>query len=80
MISEASPIGTWRSVRKSNELAPGSSTPTTAEAAASALVSRSAAVPRRQATIPSMSVPAIRKRVPAAKNGGIVSPASSIPR
>jgi len=66
MIREARPIGTWRSVRKSSAFEPGSSTPTTAADAASAFVRRSTAVPRRQATIPSISVPAIRNLVPAA--------------
>ena len=41
---------------------------------------RRAETPRRQATQPAMSVPATRKRHATAKSGGIVSPASSIPR
>jgi hypothetical protein len=80
MMSEARPIGTWRSVRKSSAFEPVRRMPTTAADASSAFVSRSTLLPRCHATSPSIRPPAIRKRLPAAKNGGIVSEASSIPR
>jgi len=80
MIREVSPIGTFCSVMKRIEFAPGSSSPTTADEASSRRVRRSRAGPRRQAMKPSINSPAAVKRTPAAKVAGIVSPTSSIPR
>jgi hypothetical protein len=80
MISEARPIGTSRSVMKRSEFPPGNRSPIRAAEASSARVSRSALRPRRQTTIPPIRVAAIMKRIAAAKSGGIVSPASSMPR
>jgi len=80
MISEVRPIGTFCSVTKRIEFAPGRSRPTTAAEASSARRTLSVPRPRRHAMNPSISSPAIVKRTPAPKRPGIVSPASSIPR
>lgn len=80
MISEVSPIGTFCSVTKRIEFAPGSSRPTTPAESSSDRRTLSVARPRRQAMNPSIRRPAIVKRTPAPKRPGIVSPASSIPR
>ncbi|MEU3064097.1 hypothetical protein AB0P12_12080 [Streptomyces subrutilus] len=47
---------------------------------ASARVVRSAAGPYRQATAPASSSPAVRKRAPADRNGGMVSTTTRMPR
>ena len=80
MISAASPVGTWRSATNSTAFAPGSSAPTSTHEASCARVTRSTCAPRRHAVKPAMSSPAARKRVPTANSGGIVSPASLMPR
>jgi hypothetical protein len=50
------------------------------QATSCARVTRSTWAPRRHAVKPAISSPAARKRVPTANSGGIVSPASLIPR
>jgi hypothetical protein len=80
MISEVSPIGTFCSVTKRIEFAPGSSSPTRAADASSTRRTLSAPSPRRQITSPNTISPTIVKRTPAPNSAGIVSPASSIPR
>jgi len=80
MMSEVSPIGTFCSVTKRIEFAPGKRRPTTAAEASSVRRTISVPEPRRQAMNPSIRRPAIVKRTPAPKRPGIVSPASSIPR
>ena len=80
MMSDASPVGTCRSATNSTAFAPGSSAPTTTADPSCARVTRNAAVPRHAAVKPAMRAPARTKRTPTAKSGGIVSPASSIPR
>jgi len=80
MISDVSPMGTFCSVMKRIEFAPGSSSPTTETEASSALLTLSAVGPRLHAMNASISPPAIVKRTPAPNVPGMVSPASSIPR
>ena len=78
--SEARPIGTSRSATNSIAFAPSRSTPTNIAARSSFLPTRKGARPWRSVTQPAISTPARRNRTPAANTGGIVSPASSIPR
>ena len=78
MISEASPVGTFRSAKKSTALAPGRSAPMTMHEIRARRVIRS--VPPRMCTTIAINPPATMKRVEAANSGGIVSPAYAIPR
>jgi len=80
MISDATPVGTVRSATKRMPFAPGSRRPISAAHASSFFVMRSAARPRRSATIAASSAPAIRNRHETAVNAGIVSPATLMPR
>ncbi len=79
MISDASPVGTFRSAKNRTELAPGSRIPITMQEISSGRPMRS--VPRRTSTTKIViSAPAVMKRVEAANSGAIVSPAYAIPR
>ena len=80
MISAERPVGTCRSATKSTAFEPGSSVPISTHEASSRGATRSAARPRRHAVKASIRSAAARKRAPTAKSGGIVSPASSMPR
>ena len=80
ITSEASPVGTCRSATKRIPFAPGSSTPISNAEPSARRATRNGARPLRTSTIAAINPPASRKRTPAAKSGGIVSPASSIPR
>ena len=79
-MSDATPVGTVRSATKRMPFAPGSKRPISAAHASSFRVMRRALRPRRSATIPAISSPAIRNRHETAVNAGIVSPATLIPR
>ena len=65
---------------KSRPFAPGSSSPISAAEASSRRVTRSAPRSRRHATQTAISEPARMNRVDTAKNAGIVSPATLMPR
>ena len=80
MTSDASPVGTCRSAMKRSPFALGSSAPTSTQDASSRGAMRSTCRPRRHAVKPNIRSAAATKRVPTANIGGIVSPASSIPR
>ena len=80
MISEASPIGTLRSATNSVAFAPISSSPQSTVDPARAQPNRNGAVPWRISIQLLSTTPTVVNRRPAAKTGGIVSPASSIPR
>ena len=69
-----------QSIMKSSAFAPGSNTPISTAELSSARDTRRVEKPRRHATQPAMSAPATRNRQATAKSGGIVSPATSIPR
>ena len=78
MISEASPVGTLRSAKKRTAFAPGSRQPTMTQELKARRDMRSERP--RAVTTSAISVPAVMKRVEAAKSGGIVSPAYAMPR
>ncbi len=80
MMSADRPVATCRSAMNSTAFAPGSSAPTSRAVASSAGRTRRTPKPRRHAVNPSMSSPAATNRVPTANMGGIVSPASLMPR
>ena len=81
MISDASPVGTVRSAMKSRPFAPGQQQPDQRRATRARVASRAARrVPRRHATQTAISAPASMNRVDTAKNAGIVSPATLMPR
>ena len=73
MISEARPVGTFRSAKKSTAFAPGSRQPTITQAMNARRGIRSD--PPRALTTSAINAPAAMNRVDAAKSGGIVSPA-----
>jgi hypothetical protein len=80
MISEATPVGTSCSATKRMAFAPGRSSPISTAEASSARVTRNASRPRLHHTTTAITPPASRKRVETAKNEGMVSPATLIPR
>ncbi len=79
-ISAASPIGTRRSATNSRAFAPIRSTPQRTVDETVAQPSRNGAMPCRTIIQLVSRIPTAVKRSPAAKSGGIVSPASSMPR
>ena len=79
-ISEASPIGTRRSATNSSAFPPISRKPQRTVDPALVQPSLNGVVPWRASNQPLSTTPTVVNRMPAAKSGGIVSPASSIPR
>ena len=79
MISDASPVGTFRSAKNRTELAPGSRIPITMQEINSGRPMRSVRAHEQHPTFV-ISAPAVMKRVEAANSGAIVSPAYAIPR
>ena len=79
-ISEASPIGTRRSATNSSALPPIRRNPQSTVDPARVQPSRNGVVPCRASSHPISTTPTVVNRIPAARTGGIVSPASSIPR
>jgi hypothetical protein len=79
-IRDASPIGTCRSAAKRIALAPINRTPQSTVDPAVTQPSLNGVVPCRRSSQVQSRTPTVVKRTPAAKIGGIVSPASSIPR
>jgi hypothetical protein len=73
MIRDARPVGTLRSAKKRTAFAPGSRHPTRTHAANARRGMRND--PPRSVTTSAINMPAVMKRVDAAKSGGIVSPA-----
>jgi hypothetical protein len=65
---------------KRSAFEPIRSRPQSIAEATAARPARNGAVPLRTSAQPTSTSPTIVKRTPAAKTGGIVSPASSIPR
>ena len=78
MISEASPVGTSRSAKKSTAFAPGRRKPIRMHEPSARRETRSC--PPRSRTTSTIRLPAAMKRVDAAKSGGIVSPVTAMPR
>ena len=79
-ISEASPIGTRRSATNSSALPPIRRKPQSTVEPARTQPSLNGVVPCRARSQPHSTTPTVVNRIPAARIGGIVSPASSIPR
>ena len=79
-ISEASPIGTRRSATNSSAFPPIRRKPQRTVDPARVQPSLNGVVPCRASSHPLSTTPTVVNRIPAARIGGIVSPASSIPR
>ena len=79
-MSDASPIGTRRSATKRSALPPIRRHPQSTVEPARVQPSLNGSVPWRASNQPHRTTPTVVKRMAAASTGGIVSPASSMPR